>query len=216
MIRWRGGGPDRALALKHYQQSAARYDRSARRVAAKRARAIELLRVTEGETVLDVASGTGPALPLLSARVGRSGRVIGIEQSPEMMALARERVARSRLANVELIEAPVEEARIAGPVDAILFSYTHDVLRSPAALANIFHAARPGARVVSLGVKLFSGWLAFLNPWVKRRTWGYLSTVEGLDRPWIPLEPYCSDWRLRETFFLGSGYIGSGTYLAAK
>jgi len=143
---WNKGGPDRAAALAHYRKTAHRYDASAWRIESKRTRAIGLLALNAGDTVLDVACGTGAALPLLSAR---AGRVIGVEQSPEMMALARKRVAALGLANVELVEAPIEEARIPGPVDALLFSYAHDVLRSPAALARVFDAARPGARVVS-------------------------------------------------------------------
>ncbi len=216
MIKWRGGEPDRAFSLAYYARHASQYDASARRIESKRARAIEWLGVAEGETVLDVACGTGAALPLLSTRAGRAGRVIGVEQSPQMMQQARDRVALLRLGNVELIESSVEAARIPGPLDAVLFCYTHDVLRSPTALANIFRSAPPGARVVTIGAKLHPRWLAPLNLWVKWRTWGYLSTVQGLEAPWTLLARFCPDLAMRETMFLGSGYIASGTYSAAQ
>ena len=211
-MRRNRGVPDRDFALAHYRQVAANYDASTRRVERKRLLTLEWLALRAGETVVDVACGTGPMLAALAQRVGAQGRVIGIEQSPEMIVQARARVAAARLENVTLIEAPIEEARIAGPVDALLFCYTHDVLRSRKALRNLFAAARPGARIAACGAKLYPAWLAFLNPWVRRRTYGYLSTVEGLDAPWSHLAEYCPDFRVRKTYFLGSGYIGTGTY----
>lgn len=62
-----------------------------------------------------------------------------------------------------------EEARIPGPLDAVLFSYAHDVLQSPAALRNVLASARPGARVASVGAKLYPRPLSFLNFWVRWR-----------------------------------------------
>ena len=58
--------------------------------------AVELLdrvAVPAGASLLDVACGSGAMLPALAARVGTRGRVIGIEQSDEMLALARGRFA---------------------------------------------------------------------------------------------------------------------------
>lgn len=52
--------------------------------------------------VLDVGCGTGAALPSLSAAVGPSGRVVGIDISEGMLDRARETAARRGLRNVEL------------------------------------------------------------------------------------------------------------------
>ncbi len=211
-MHWKTGAPDREFALQRYRACAAGYDASARRIAKKRMRAIQLLQLRPGNTVLDVACGTGPVLDVLSAAVGPSGRVIGVEQSPEMLDIARQRVTELQLGNVTLVEAAVEDARIGGPADAVLFCYTHDVLRSRRSLQNVFSAVCPGARIAVVGAKLFPRWLAPLNLWVKWRAWGYLSTVEGLDRPWSLLAEFCPDFSVREVTFLGSGYIGDGTY----
>jgi SAM-dependent methyltransferase len=202
--------PDRSLALENYRRIAAAYDAATRRIEGKRRRAIALLDLRQGETVLDAACGTGAAFEVLSKAVGPTGRVIGVEQSPEMAKLARRRVAALGLGNVVLIEGPLEEAGIPGPVDAVLFCYAHDVLRSPAALRNVFAAARAGARVASVGAKLFPHWLAFFNPWVRWRTRDYISTQEGLDQPWSLLTEFVPDFTVREVTVIGSGYIGSG------
>lgn len=177
----------------------------------KRRHAIDLLRLREGETVLDVACGTGLSFPLLAERVGPSGRVIGVEVSPDMAALARNRIDELRGAAITLIEAAMEEATIPGRLDAILFHYTHDVLQSPAALANIFRAARPGARVAVVGSKYFPWWLAPANLYVIVKNRPYMANPAGLQRPWRYLERYVPRLAL-ESIYLGSGYIAWGEF----
>ena len=206
------GPPDRAHALDSYRRISCDYDRATRAIERKRRRTIELLQLRPGDTVLDVACGTGLALATLSKAVGPTGRVIGVEQSSEMIAIARRRTTTLALSNVILVQSPVEETPIPGQMDAVLFCYTHDVLRSAPALRQVFASARPGARVAAAGAKLYPSWLGVLNLWVRFRIRGYLSTMEGLDRPWSLLAEYVPDFALRETTFVGSGYIGCGTY----
>jgi ubiquinone/menaquinone biosynthesis C-methylase UbiE len=202
--------PDRDFALDRYRVLAARYDASCRLIEPVRRRAIELLGLQPGQTVLDVASGTGKSLPALAAAVGPRGRVIAIEQSPEMVEIAGRRIADLGLVNVEQLLSPVEEARIAGVADAVLLHYTHDVLRTPAALRRLFAAVRPQATVVVAGYKLAAGWRALFNPWFRARAHGYLSTFEGAAAPWSQLMQHVPDFRVQEEYFLGSGYLGSG------
>jgi len=204
--------PDRALALRRYRDLAGGYDAATRGIEGKRRRAIELLRLQPGQVVLDAACGTGSALAMLARLVGPEGRVIGVEQSPEMIAIARQRCTALGLQNVSLLEASVESAPIPRPVDAVLFSFAHDILQSPAALSNVFAAARPGARVASAGAKLYPRWLSFLDFWVRWRVRDYVSTLEGLEQPWRRLVQYVPDFAVSETTYFGSGYLGSGTY----
>ena len=141
--------PDPGRAIEKYRRRARGYDASAHRTMDLRRRVVGMLGLSVGDAVLDVACGTGLSLPLLAAAVGSAGRVIGVEVSPDMIQLARERAARDELANVTLIEASMEEAVFTGLLDAVLFNYTHDVLQSPRALRNIFSGATsrsPGSR----------------------------------------------------------------------
>lgn len=208
--------PDHGVALERYRRLAQRYDAATRLIAAKRLRAIALLRLASGDTVLDVACGTGAAFESLVRAVGPEGRVIGVEPCPEMMAIARQRCEALGLRNVTLVEASMEEARVPAPVDAALFSYAHDVLRSRRALDNVFAAVREGARIASVGAKLYPPALSFLNFWVRWRVRHYVSTLDGLDRPWSLLEQYVPDFRIAQVTWLGSGYIGAGTCSGAK
>ena len=202
--------PDPQLAIARYRDHAAGYDASAERTMPLRHRTVAKLALQPGQTVLDVACGTGMSFPLLREGVGESGRIVGVELSPDMLAIARERCAREGWSNVTLVESAMETADIPIPVDAILFNFTHDVLRSPAALARIFAAARPGACVAVAGMKLAPWWLAPLNLVVLAQARPYMTTFEGLGRPWSLLEAYLERFE-RESVLLGTGYIGWGT-----
>lgn len=202
--------PDPALATERYRKHAPGYDASAERTMGLRRRTIGLLGLESGQTVLDVACGTGLSFGLFQEGVGPEGRIIGLDLSADMLALAADRVAAQGWRNVTLIEAAAEEAEIPGPVDAVLFNFTHDVLRSAPALENVFDAVRPGARVAVAGMKLASWWAAPLNLLALIKARRYMTTFEGLDRPWGRLETYLErfDW---EPVMAGIGYIGHGT-----
>ena len=201
-------GPDRTIALKQYHRAAQGYDRHMRRYARWQRMAVERLGLQPGETVIDVACGTGLTFPLLEDAVGTSGRIVGIELSPEMAIQARERVAAHGWENVSLIEATVETAAIDDVGDAALFSFTHDVLQSPAAVANIVAHLKPGARVSSVGAKLAGGWSPIVNFFVRRSARPYVTTFRGLDRPWRELDHYTADMEIR-SLALGGAYVAS-------
>jgi ubiquinone/menaquinone biosynthesis C-methylase UbiE len=202
-------GPNRQLALDRYRQHAPGYDRSAERTMPLRARTIARLGLEPGQTVLDVASGTGLSFELLQAGVGPGGRIVGVELSPEMMARARQRVAAAGWENVMLEQAAMEEAVLPEQIDAVLFNYTHDVLRSPAALAHICARLRPGGRVAVAGMRLVSWWLAPVNLYVLAAARPYMTTFEGLGRPWSHLETHLERFETEPTLW-GTGYIGWG------
>jgi len=204
------GGPDAERARAEYRVHAAGYDASSRRTMPLRRRTIAALELCAGDAVLDVACGTGLSFPLLVAGIGPSGRVQGVELTPEMAALARERVVREGWDNVDVRVGTMEDAALAGPFDAVLFNFTHDVLQSPRALANIFAACRPGARVAVAGSKLLPWWLAPFNGYVRRNNAPYMTTFDGLDRPWRHLERFVPGLT-RRSALLGAGYLGWGT-----
>src|SRR5580700_9896803 len=104
--------PNRDAALEQYRRRARFYDLELALIEPVRRRAIERLGLKGGETVLDVGCGTGLSFELLERRVAREGKIIGIEQSSDMLAQARTRAERNRLENITLINSPVEDAEI--------------------------------------------------------------------------------------------------------
>lgn len=173
------------------------------------------LQLQPGQRVLDVGCGTGLSLALLRAAVGDAGVVYGFDQSPEMLALARARVRQAGWPNVHLFEVAAQGLSLPEQVDALFFHYTHDILRSPSAVAALLACARPGAAVAIAGIKYFPGWLAPLNVWVYFKNRGYNGAPGELRSPWDRIAPNLADWRLTPTQF-GMGYIGTGRVLATE
>lgn len=204
----------RLRSLAKYRQRAAGYDGSCGPTWTIRRRTVAALELRPGQCVLDVACGTGLSLALLREQVGDGGQVYGFDHSPEMLARARHRVAQAGWRNVSLFETPAQALKLPQAVDALLFHYTHDILRSDTALAGILASARPGAHIAIAGIKYFPRWLAPLNLWVYWKNHGYNGAPGELRSPWDRIAPRLADWRLEPTQF-GMGYIASGRLRAA-
>ena len=201
--------PDREAALAQYRRRAGVYDLELALLEPLRRRAIALLALRPGAVVLDVGCGTGLSLGLLSQAVGAKGHIIGIEQSPEMMALARQRVAQHQLPGVTLLNSPVESAVIPVKAEAALFHFTHDILRQPAAVANVLQHLKPGARVVASGLKWASPLLWPVNLLVLPAALHSVSSTEGLAAPWDLLSPHLDRFNVESVYF-GGAYLASG------
>jgi SAM-dependent methyltransferase len=182
---WRA--PNRGAALEQYRRRAKFYDLELALIEPVRRRAVERLGLKGGETVLDVGCGTGLSLELIEQRIGREGKIIGIEQSADMLDQARARFERNNFQNVTLINAPVEEAEIGVLADAALFHFTHDILRTPAAVANVIRHLKPGARIVASGLKWARPWALPTNLMVLQAALVSVTSLEGLTQPWSNL-----------------------------
>lgn len=202
-------GRTNSASMEKYRRRAAAYDSTTRFTQPIRLQAIARLALQSGDRVIDVGSGTGLSFEAILAAIGPGGQLIGIEQSPEMMRQARDRVAQRGWGNVTLLECAVEDADIGMKADALLFFYTHDILRTPEAVDRIVAAAAPGARVAVAGVKYYPWWLAPANAHVWVKNWLYNARPSGLRRPWDILERHVA-LRIEPTL-LGRGYIAYGS-----
>jgi ubiquinone/menaquinone biosynthesis C-methylase UbiE len=207
--------PNRDAALRQYRERAAVYDLELKFLEPIRRRAISRLWLRRGSTVIDVACGTGLSFESLCRQVGSKGRVIGVEQSAEMLERAAERVRAHGWRNVTLIHSAVEQAAIPAAADAILLHFAHDVMRTPAAIDNLVRSIRPGARVVAAGLKWAPAWKMPVNFAVFFAAMRSLTAFEGLQHPWSYLEPALADFRIDD--FLGDGvYLASGIASPSK
>ena len=113
---------------------------------------VKALAPKAGDRVLDVATGTGMVAAELVARSGC--KVVGLDQSPEMLAAARERLAaRPQLAaRVELVQGQAERLPFAdASFDALTFTYLLRYVNDPpATMRELARVLAPGGRMGSL------------------------------------------------------------------
>jgi ubiquinone/menaquinone biosynthesis C-methylase UbiE len=192
-----------------YHELAGSYGRDTAAFQPYRHAVVEALPLRQGEVVLDVGCGTGLCCGLLREKVGPAGDVVGIEESPEMAAVAREHIACEGWDNVTVVQAPAEEAQVGRTADAALFCAVHDILQSPDALANIVATLRPGAWVAAGGGKWAAPMMVALNSMASLLHAPYVRSFSGFDRPWQYLEQLVEDVQVRELAF-GSGYVMTG------
>jgi ubiquinone/menaquinone biosynthesis C-methylase UbiE len=199
--------PDRDEAIAQYRSRVPIYDLEIAIAEPLRRRAIAHLGLKPGETVLDVGCGTGLSFAHIENHVSPHGAIVGVEQSPDMIAKARARAEENGWTNVTLINAAAEDAQIPQTAAAVMFHFTHDLMQTPAALENVFRSVRPGARVVATGLKWARWWSPGVNLFVRLAAMRSTTTMAGLDEPWRYLEPHLTGMVIEAA-------AGGGTYLA--
>jgi SAM-dependent methyltransferase len=192
-----------------YGADAEFYDARTQLFQGYRDRLVAALDSHPGEVVLDVGCGTGLCFDGLRQAVGPNGSVVGIDESVDMVRLARERASGRRWANVSVLHSPVGRAEIPVVADKALFCTVHDILQSFEALRNVFEHLRPGAKVVAGGGKFASSWLFALNMQVKAMHGPYVRSFKGFEQPWAVLAPFLDGFHVKE-FALGAGYCAVG------
>jgi ubiquinone/menaquinone biosynthesis C-methylase UbiE len=142
--------------------------------------------------------------------IGPQGRLLAFDPSPELVSIARTRIARAGWRNVDLREGEAETVRFGASADALLLSYVHDLMQSEAALCDLLAQAKPGARVAACGSVLWPWWGWPVNAWLRARHRGYITQYSGLERPWAKLAPRLADFRVEVRWPPGWRYLASG------
>jgi len=145
--------------------------------------ALERLSVVEGETVLEIGSGTGHCLKRMAKLVGPAGKAYGIDISPEMIEKTKKRLEKEGLANrTELCCGdatclPFNESAF----DAVFMSFTlegFDTPEIPRALARIKKVLKPGGRLGIIDMSKENGKSVFLKvyEWLHKKCPKYLGS----------------------------------------
>jgi demethylmenaquinone methyltransferase/2-methoxy-6-polyprenyl-1,4-benzoquinol methylase len=151
-----------------YTRWAPHYDTTHAGTLPKRREARLALEVRPGDRVLDLACGTGLNLPHLREMVGEGGQVVGVDLTPAMLEIARQRISQNGWNNVKVREADAAALPLAdGSFDQAICTYAMNVIpQYVRAIEEVGRVLVPGGRFVSLelglAVKRLPGWLARL------------------------------------------------------
>ena len=106
-------------------------------------------RLQPGERVLDVGSGAGTDSLVAAQMVGASGRVTGIDMTPEMVERARRSAEAMGAANVEFVEGEVETLPFPdASFDVVISNGVIDLVPDKdAVFREIFRVLDPGGRI---------------------------------------------------------------------
>lgn len=110
---------------------------------------IALASLRPGEVVLDLGSGAGFDCLLAAERVGETGRVIGVDMTPEMVSRARLTAVRRSIPNVEFRLGEIEHLPLAdGSVDVVISNCVVNLVPDKALVyAEAYRVLRKGGRL---------------------------------------------------------------------
>lgn len=105
--------------------------------------------VQNGEIVLDLGSGTGLDCFIAGKAVGRRGRAIGVDMTPEMLSKARQIAKDNRIRNVEFRLGEIENLPVADNTADVCMSNCVINLsdNKPRVYREIYRALKPGGRI---------------------------------------------------------------------
>lgn len=133
----------------------------------------------EGDTVLDLGSGAGLDCFIAARTVGSSGKVIGVDMTPEMIARARENASKSGYSNVEFRLGEIEHLPVdADSVDVVISNCVINLVPDKSkAFSEAFRVLRPGGRLSVSDIVL----AAPLPEWVHAMKDAYSACVSGAE-----------------------------------
>ena len=142
----------RQFALPMSAAGAAWLDRDDRDREEATGLSLKLLDVRPGSVVADIGAGSGYYSTRLARLVGPEGRVYASDIQQAMLDLIRDRVARERLSNIELVLGTPTDPRLPrGAVDMVLMvDVYHEFSQPQVMLQRIRESLKPGGRVILL------------------------------------------------------------------
>jgi SAM-dependent methyltransferase len=138
---------------------------------------VALASLREGEIVLDLGSGGGLDSFLAANKVGKSGRVIGVDMTPEMIEKARENAREGKYGNVEFRLGEIENLPVADNfVDVVISNCVINLVPDKRRVfEEVFRVLKPGGRLMVSDIVL----LKELPDVIKDSVEAYIGCLSG-------------------------------------
>jgi SAM-dependent methyltransferase len=138
---------------------------------------VALASLQEGETVLDLGSGAGFDCFLAANKVGKKGKVIGVDMTPEMVEKAKENAKKSNYGNVEFRLGDIEKLPVGdGSIDAVMSNCVINLSPNKGKVfKESFRVLKPGGRLTISDIVL----LQDLPDFIKKSIEAYIGCVSG-------------------------------------
>lgn len=138
---------------------------------------VALASLREGDTVLDLGSGAGIDCFLAAQKVGKTGRVIGVDMTPEMLDRARENAKKGRYENVAFRLGEIEHLPVAdNSVDIVISNCVINLAPDKGQVfREAFRVLKPGGRLMVSDIVL----LKALPEAIKSSVEAYIGCLSG-------------------------------------
>lgn len=138
---------------------------------------VALASLRDGEVILDLGSGAGFDCFLAAAKVGKKGRVIGVDMTPEMVEKARGNAKKNDYRNVEFRLGEIENLPVAdSAVDAVISNCVINLAPDKKRVfEEVYRVLRPGGRVMISDIVL----LRPLPDFIMNSVAAYVGCVSG-------------------------------------
>ncbi len=138
---------------------------------------VALASLREGEVVLDLGSGGGLDSFLAANKVGKTGRVIGVDMTPEMIERARENAREGNYRNVEFRLGEIENLPVADNyVDVVISNCVINLVPDKRRVfTEVFRVLKPGGRLMISDIVL----LKELPDFIKDSVEAYIGCLSG-------------------------------------
>ena len=173
-----------------------------------RKKVVQMTGLKPGDTVLDFACGTGSNYPYIMERIGSTGRLVGVDYSPDMLREAGKLVEQHGWKNVELVQSDAAEMKFKSQFDVVICTLGLAVIpRYEQAMERAMVALKPGG-VFGVGdiceserwyMRPFNFLTDFVDTFI---------IADSSRRPWEWMAAHGEDYR-REEIFLGYFYAAT-------
>jgi len=172
---------------------------------------IKALAPQPGDTIVEIGCGTGMNFPLLQAKIGPEGKIIGVDISDAMLQRAEKRISDAGWSNVQLVLSSAADYTFPESLDGIIATgvltyepdYDEFIERGSKALIS-------GKRWVVFDYKMPTGWFRHFVPlfiWIFRSFGISMALFER--KPWEAIKRHLSNTKIEE-FYFGLIFVASG------